>query len=110
MPAVHRRLFETLDPTLRQVRLPSGRAAILSDTVGFISDLPTPLIKAFQVRLSRNLVVYGSLSSESPSQQPALTLEATVFLLSLIHALHDLICIVPSQQSHARTSCMPCRQ
>ena len=43
------RLFETLDPTLRQVELPSGRQVILADTVGFISNLPTPLIKAFQV-------------------------------------------------------------
>ena len=34
---------------LRQVTLPSGRGVILSDTVGFISDLPTALIKAFQV-------------------------------------------------------------
>lgn len=46
---VRRRLFETLDPTLRRVMLPSGREAILSDTVGFISDLPPMLVKAFQV-------------------------------------------------------------
>jgi GTP-binding protein HflX len=46
-----RRLFETLDPTMRQVMLPSGRSAILSDTVGFISDLPPMLIKAFQASI-----------------------------------------------------------
>ena len=34
-------LFATLDPTMRGLRLPSGRRAILSDTVGFISELPT---------------------------------------------------------------------
>jgi GTP-binding protein HflX len=45
------RLFETLDPTMRRLALPSGRPAILSDTVGFISDLPTTLIAAFRATL-----------------------------------------------------------
>ena len=44
-------LFATLDPTLRQLRLPSGRNIILSDTVGFISDLPTDLVAAFRATL-----------------------------------------------------------
>lgn len=44
-------LFATLDPTMRQVKLPSGRQVILSDTVGFISDLPTQLIAAFRATL-----------------------------------------------------------
>lgn len=44
------RLFATLDPALRRVHLPSGREAILSDTVGFISDLPHQLVNAFKVR------------------------------------------------------------
>lgn len=44
-------LFATLDPTLRQVRLPSGELIILSDTVGFISDLPTHLVAAFRATL-----------------------------------------------------------
>lgn len=44
-------LFATLDPTMRRVRLPSGREIILSDTVGFISDLPTLLVAAFQATL-----------------------------------------------------------
>jgi GTP-binding protein HflX len=44
-------LFATLDPTLRQVRLPGGRPAILSDTVGFISDLPHELVEAFRATL-----------------------------------------------------------
>ena len=43
------RLFATLDPALRRVHLPSGREAILSDTVGFISDLPHQLVNAFKV-------------------------------------------------------------
>jgi GTP-binding protein HflX len=44
-------LFATLDPTMRLVRLPSGRETILSDTVGFISELPTDLIAAFRATL-----------------------------------------------------------
>jgi len=44
-------LFATLDPTMRGVRLPSGRRVILSDTVGFISDLPTELVEAFRATL-----------------------------------------------------------
>ncbi|MFC3124845.1 GTPase HflX [Pseudoroseomonas globiformis] len=44
-------LFATLDPTMRAIRLPSGRTIILSDTVGFISDLPTQLIEAFRATL-----------------------------------------------------------
>nr|WP_282571845.1 GTPase HflX [Roseomonas acroporae] len=44
-------LFATLDPTMRAIRLPSGRVAILSDTVGFISELPTELVAAFRATL-----------------------------------------------------------
>ena len=44
-------LFATLDPTLRTVDLPHGARVILSDTVGFISDLPTMLIAAFRATL-----------------------------------------------------------
>jgi GTP-binding protein HflX len=44
-------LFATLDPTMRLLRLPHGGSAILSDTVGFISDLPTMLISAFRATL-----------------------------------------------------------
>ncbi len=44
-------VFATLDPTMREVRLKSGRRIILSDTVGFISDLPTLLVAAFRATL-----------------------------------------------------------
>jgi len=43
--------FATLDPTVRGVRLPSGRRVLVSDTVGFITDLPTELIAAFRATL-----------------------------------------------------------
>ncbi len=44
-------LFATLDPTMRRVRLASGLEMILSDTVGFISELPTDLVAAFRATL-----------------------------------------------------------
>ena len=44
-------LFATLDPTMRGLQLPSSRRVILSDTVGFISDLPTELVEAFRATL-----------------------------------------------------------
>ena len=45
------RLFATLDPTMRGLTLPSGRKVILSDTVGFVSELPTELVAAFRATL-----------------------------------------------------------
>ena len=48
-------LFATLDPTMRAVRLPSGDDVILSDTVGFVSDLPTQLVAAFRATLEEVL-------------------------------------------------------
>jgi GTPase len=48
-------LFATLDPTMRVVKLPSGRRVILSDTVGFITDLPTTLVAAFRATLEEVL-------------------------------------------------------
>lgn len=48
-------LFATLDPTMRRIRLPGGREVILSDTVGFISDLPHELIMSFRATLEEVL-------------------------------------------------------
>jgi len=48
-------LFATLDPTIRALRLPRGSKAVLSDTVGFISDLPTTLVAAFRATLEEVL-------------------------------------------------------
>jgi len=44
-------MFATLDPTIRTMKLPSGRSIALSDTVGFISELPTDLVAAFRATL-----------------------------------------------------------
>ncbi len=55
-------LFATLDPTMRSVKLPDGPEIILSDTVGFISDLPTQLVASFRATLeevlSADLIVH----------------------------------------------------
>ncbi len=48
-------LFATLDPTMRSIELPMGRNIIISDTVGFISDLPTHLVAAFRATLEEVL-------------------------------------------------------
>ena len=53
------RMFATLDPTVRHVTLPSRRKVLLSDTVGFIRNLPTTLVKAFRATLEE--VVEASL-------------------------------------------------
>lgn len=46
-------VFATLDPTLRRLELPNGKIVILSDTVGFIADLPTTLVEAFRATLEQ---------------------------------------------------------
>ena len=55
-------LFATLDPTMREIRLPGFDKAILSDTVGFVSDLPTQLVAAFRATLeevaSADLIIH----------------------------------------------------
>ena len=48
---VANQLFATLDPTVRRIRLPGGRAATLSDTVGFVRKLPHDLVEAFRSTL-----------------------------------------------------------
>jgi len=68
-------LFATLDPTLRRLRLPGGRDAIISDTVGFISDLPHELVEAFRATLDEvreaNLILHvrDIASSDSDAQR-----------------------------------------
>src|SRR5580700_5316989 len=64
-------LFATLDPTLRGVALPHGGRIILSDTVGFISDLPTMLIKAFRATLEEVLEADAILHVRDIAHQDA---------------------------------------
>ncbi len=78
-------LFATLDPTMRLVTLPSGRRVILSDTVGFVADLPTDLIAAFRATLEEvltaDLVVHvrDIAHAESAAQRQ-----------DVLHVLEDL--------------------
>ncbi len=72
-------LFATLDPTMRQVKLPGGVNVILSDTVGFISDLPTELVAAFRATLEEvleaDIVVHVRDISHSQSAEQAQNVE-----------------------------------
>jgi GTP-binding protein HflX len=71
---VANQLFATLDPTVRRIELPSGRAATISDTVGFVSKLPHDLVEAFRSTLEEVsratliLHVADAASPELPSQ------------------------------------------
>lgn len=66
---VANQLFATLDPTVRRIELPSGRAATLSDTVGFVSKLPHELVEAFRSTLeevSRATLILHVADASSP--------------------------------------------
>ncbi|WP_439527619.1 GTPase HflX [Pannonibacter sp.] len=77
-------LFATLDPTLRRIKLPHGREVILSDTVGFISELPTHLVAAFRATLEEvleaDLILHvrdiSHLDTEAQAVDVSRTLEA----------------------------------
>ena len=73
-------LFATLDPTMRAVRLPSGDDVILSDTVGFVSDLPTQLVAAFRATLeevlSADLILHVRDISHPESDEQARDVDA----------------------------------
>ncbi|WP_422075961.1 GTPase HflX [Tranquillimonas rosea] len=73
-------LFATLDPTMRQVVLPTGKKLILSDTVGFISDLPTQLVAAFRATLEEvlaaDLIVHVRDISHDEAEEQAEDVEA----------------------------------
>jgi GTP-binding protein HflX len=64
-------LFATLDPTMRDVKLPGFDKAILSDTVGFVSDLPTQLVAAFRATLEEVLEADISLHVRDISHEDA---------------------------------------
>jgi GTP-binding protein HflX len=75
-------LFATLDPTLRQISLPGVDKAILSDTVGFVSELPTQLVAAFQATLeevvSADLLVHVRDIAHPDTQAQADDVEAVL--------------------------------
>jgi GTP-binding protein HflX len=89
-------LFATLDPTMRRVRLPGGRDIILSDTVGFISDLPTELVAAFRATLEEvleaDLILHVRDIAHPESEAQKADVEAVLESLGLEHrVVHDMI-------------------
>lgn len=86
-------LFATLDPTMRQIKLPSGRIAILSDTVGFISHLPTQLVAAFRATLEEvcaaDLILHVQDCSHPNTEQQALEVNKVLTGLGLEKELED---------------------
>ncbi|MGE5442775.1 MAG: GTPase HflX [Bacteroidota bacterium] len=85
--AARDQLFATLDPTMRALDLPSGRKAILSDTVGFISDLPIELVEAFRATLEEvteaDLVVHVRDASHPETEAQKQDVEAVLHSLGL---------------------------
>jgi len=80
-------LFATLDPTMREVRIPGFDKAILSDTVGFVSDLPTELIAAFRATLeeveSADLILHVRDIAHPDSDAQAADVEGVLASLGL---------------------------
>jgi len=86
-------LFATLDPTMRRVRLPSGLQVIVSDTVGFISDLPTDLVAAFRATLEEvveaDLILHVRDIHHPDSDAQRQDVESVLQALGLEDALTD---------------------
>lgn len=80
-------VFATLDPTMREIRLPAGRKVILSDTVGFISDLPTALVAAFRATLeevvSADLILHVRDISHHETNAQAIDVERVLYDLGV---------------------------
>ena len=80
-------LFATLDPTMREIALPGISKVILSDTVGFVSDLPTQLVAAFRATLeevtSADLIVHVRDIAHPDSDAQAADVEAVLDVLGI---------------------------
>jgi GTP-binding protein HflX len=86
-------LFATLDPTMRRIALPDGREVILSDTVGFISDLPTELVAAFRATLEEvmeaDLLLHVRDASHPETEGQKADVEAVLESLGLAEMLGE---------------------
>jgi GTP-binding protein HflX len=116
-------LFATLDPTMRGVELPSGRKIIASDTVGFISDLPTQLVAAFRATLEEvleaDLILHvRDISHPETAEQAADVAEILASLgvkpgVAMLEVWNKLDLVDPSQrealesQSQTRANVFP---
>lgn len=101
-------LFATLDPTMRSIKLPSGKDCVISDTVGFVSDLPTHLVAAFRATLEElieaDLIVHVRDISHPESEQQRADVEQVLRDLGafdegagrpLIEALNKIDALAP---------------
>jgi GTP-binding protein HflX len=83
-------LFATLDPTMRSIKLPGGRDCVISDTVGFVSDLPTHLVAAFRATLEEvveaDLIVHVRDIAHADSERQKADVEE---VLTAIGAIDD---------------------
>ncbi len=86
-------LFATLDPTMRRIQLPSGLTVILSDTVGFISDLPTDLVAAFRATLeevtSADLILHVRDAAHEQSEAQRADVDAVLVNLGLDQQIEE---------------------
>jgi len=91
-------VFATLDPTMREVALESGRHIIVSDTVGFISDLPTMLVAAFRATLEEvvaaDVILHVRDISHPETEAQCADVEAV---------LHDLLDPEPDKKNEAQS-------
>jgi len=104
-------LFATLDPTMRAIALPGGRTAILSDTVGFISNLPTQLVAAFRATLEEvlaaDVIVHVRDASADDSAAQAADVAAVLAELGIdmsavpvVEVMNKIDNLSPSQREH----------
>ena len=112
------KLFATLDPTLRGVDLPSGRRIIVSDTVGFVSQLPTMLVAAFRATLEEvleaDIVVHVRDISHPDSEAQRDDVHAVLRELGLgravdeglIEALNKTDLLVPEERRRIANRCL----
>jgi GTPase len=81
-------LFATLDPTMRSIRLPNGHECVISDTVGFVSDLPTHLVAAFRATLEEvveaDLIVHVRDIAHPDSERQRADVEEVLHALGAI--------------------------
>lgn len=102
-------LFATLDPTMRSIKLPNGKSCVISDTVGFVSDLPTHLVAAFRATLEEvieaDLIVHVRDISHPDSEKQKEDVEHVLHELGaleaggavLIEALNKIDLLLPEQ-------------
>jgi len=81
-------LFATLDPTMRSIKLPNGKPCVISDTVGFVSDLPTHLVEAFRATLEEvleaDLIVHVRDIAHPDSEQQKADVEGVLHDIGVI--------------------------